>query len=53
MAFSPMANGLLSGAYNPSNKFEGKQDFRECMPQYTEEGYVKAKALLDPLRTIA
>jgi aryl-alcohol dehydrogenase-like predicted oxidoreductase len=53
VAFSPMANGLLTGAYNPQTKFEGKQDFREGMPQYTEEGYAKAKALLDLLRSMA
>ena len=53
VAFSPMANGFLTGAYNPATKFEGKQDFREGMPQYTEEGYAKAKDLLDLLHAMA
>ena len=53
VAFSPMANGFLTGAYTPQSKFEGKQDFRERMPQYTEEGYAKAKDLLDLLHAIA
>ena len=53
VAFSPMANGFLTGAYSPQSKFEGKQDFRERMPQYTEEGYAKAKSLLDLLQAMA
>jgi len=49
VAFSPMANGFLTGAYSNETKFEGKQDYRANMPQYTEEGYAKAKDLLDLL----
>jgi aryl-alcohol dehydrogenase-like predicted oxidoreductase len=48
-----MANGFLTGAYNPNTKFEGGQDYRANMPQYTEEGYAKAKGLLDMLETMA
>ncbi len=53
VAFSPMANGFLTGAYTPQTKFEGKQDFRERMQQYTEEGYAKAKDLLDLLHAMS
>lgn len=53
VAFSPMANGFLTGKYNPNTKFEGKQDFRAGMPQYTQEGYEKAKALLELLTGMA
>ena len=53
VAFSPMANGFLTGAYNPNTKFEGSQDYRANMPQYTEEGYAKAKDLLDLLNRMA
>lgn len=53
VAFSPMANGFLTGQYNPNTKFEGKQDFRNGMPQYTEEGYEKAKGLLKYLNDLA
>ena len=49
VAFSPMANGFLTGAYSPSTQFEGRQDYRANMPQYSEEGYAKAKELLDYL----
>ena len=53
VAFSPMANGFLSGKYNPSTTFEGAQDFRDGMPQYTEEGYEKDRAVLDLIGEIA
>lgn len=53
VAFSPMANGFLTGKYTPNTKFEGSQDYRANMPQYTEEGYAKAKELLDLLTGMA
>lgn len=37
VAFSPMANGLLSGKFTPKSSF-GEGDFRNNMPQYQEEG---------------
>lgn len=49
IAFSPMANGFLTGKYTPNSRFEGDQDYRANMPQYTEEGYEKAKELLELL----
>lgn len=53
VAFSPLANGILSGAYTNSTVFEGAQDYRADMPQYTKEGYEKASALLQKLRIMA
>lgn len=53
VAFSPMANGFLTGKYNPNTKFEGNQDYRAGMPQYTKEGYEKGKVLLDFLQKLA
>lgn len=53
IAFSPMANGFLTGKYTPDTKFEGSQDYRANMPQYTEEGYAKAKELLNMLTKMA
>jgi len=41
VAFSPMANGFLTGKYTPSTKFEGSQDYRASMPRYTKEAYAK------------
>ena len=53
VAFSPMANGFLTGKYNAQTQFEGSEDFRSRMPQYTEEGYSKAKELLDLLNDLS
>ena len=53
VAFSPMANGFLTGKYTPDTKFEGSQDYRADMPQYTKEGYAKAKDLLEMLTKMA
>lgn len=52
VAFSPMANGLLTGKFtNQTNFPEG--DFRNRMPQYQEEGFKKAQALLEILKELA
>lgn len=53
VAFSPMANGFLTGKYTPSTQFEGNQDYRANMPQYTKEGYQKAQGLLELLTGLA
>lgn len=53
VAFSPMANGFLTGKYSPQTKFEGDQDYRKGMPQYTEEGYEKGRELLKYLEKLA
>ena len=48
-----MANDFLTGAYRPGTQFTEGQDYRAAMPQYTEEGYAKAKDLLDLLTGLA
>ena len=53
VAFSPMANGLLSGKYTPATRFDKEKDYRSDMPQYTEEGYAKAEGLLHLLEEMA
>lgn len=52
IAFSPIANGLLSGQYTNETKFSDG-DFRNNMPQYSENGYEKAKDLLAMLEKIS
>lgn len=52
VAFSPLANGLLSGKFTPQSTFD-KGDFRNEMPQYKEEGYKKAEKLLDFLKNLS
>lgn len=44
VAFSPMANGLLSGKFTPDSTFE-KGDFRNNMPQYQKKGMKKQKII--------
>lgn len=53
VAFSPMANGFLTGAYSPQTQFEGARDYRDGMPQYTAEGYEKDRAVLDLIDGLA
>lgn len=53
VAYSPMANGFLTGKYNPSSAFGMTQDFRRDMPQYSEAGYEKDRPLLDLLHVLS
>ena len=52
VAFSPLANGLLTDAFKKGDKFE-KDDYRSFMPQYTDEAYEANKELLTLLRNLA
>lgn len=53
VAFSPMANGFLSGRYSQDSVFEKGTDYRSNMPQYTEEGFEKSRELLELLNNLA
>lgn len=55
VAFSPMANGLLTCAYGRSaaEGFDAATDYRASMPQFTQEAYEKNDALFEFLRRIA
>ena len=53
VAFSPMANGLLTGVYNKDTKFTEKDDYRNMMPQFTESGMQKSHDLLLLLNELA
>lgn len=53
VAFSPIANGFLSGKYDTNCAFEQGSDFRSKMPQYTPEGFEKVKELLQMLHDLA
>lgn len=53
VAFSPMANGFLTGRYNRASVFEKGTDYRSDMPQYTEEGFAKGQELLTLLNDMA
>ena len=45
VAFSPLANGLLSGAYGKGASFTA-EDYRAAMPQFAPEAYEAKRALL-------
>ena len=53
VAFSPLANGFLTEAYNSKTVFEGAQDYRDGMPQYTEEGERRAAPLVQLVDELA
>ncbi len=53
VAFSPLANGFLSGKYNENSKFEKGTDYRTVMPQFSAEGVRQNKDLLELLNTLA
>ena len=53
VAFSPIANGALTGAYQSKKDFgTGEQDFRPSMPQYSDEGIKKTNELLEVVNVI-
>ena len=53
VAFSPMANGLLSGAYGKDAKFDSQLDYRSNMPQFTEQAAEQNRQLLQLLADLA
>lgn len=53
VAFSPLANGLLSGAYNQNSVFEEKADYRFIMPQFQKEAYEANQKLFEMINTIS
>lgn len=53
VAFSPMANGYLSGAYGKNDNFDSKTDYRSNMPQFTAEAEEKNQDLLRLLADFA
>ncbi|MBR1543137.1 MAG: aldo/keto reductase [Bacteroidaceae bacterium] len=53
VAFSPLANGLLSNSYKPDSQFDAKTDYRASMPQFKKESFEKNKALFDLINQLA
>jgi aryl-alcohol dehydrogenase-like predicted oxidoreductase len=53
VAFSPMANGFLTGKYDQNSTFEAGTDYRAMMPQFSADGVGKNKRLLELLQGIA
>lgn len=53
VAFSPLANGFLTEATKGSFKNGDSLDYRNFLPQFSEEGYERGKELLDLVRKIS
>ncbi|MGM9802778.1 MAG: aldo/keto reductase [Muribaculaceae bacterium] len=46
MAFSPLANGLLSDRYTADSKFDAQTDYRASMPQFSKDSFEQNKQLM-------
>lgn len=53
VAFSPLANGLLTAKYNKDSKFDAKTDYRSAMPQFTPQAFEKNREMLRYLENLA
>ena len=53
VAFSPMANGFLTGKYGKGAQFDRQTDYRAAMPQFTDEAIDQNRALLKLLADMA
>ncbi len=53
VAFSPLANGLLSAQYNKDSKFEKGTDYRSAMPQFTPEAFDKNEEMIRYIKAMA
>lgn len=53
VAFSPMANGFLTGKYGKDSQFDKKYDYRSNMPQFTEEAVEKNRDLIMLIERVA
>ncbi len=53
VAFSPLANGFLSGRYGKNENFDKKYDYRSNMPQFQSDGIDQNQELLALLHQLA
>lgn len=53
VAFSPLANGFLSGRYTADSRFTEKGDYRAVMPQFQPEAYESNRKLLQLINDMA
>ena len=53
VAYSPIANGFLSGKAQTADKYDKDTDFRSFMPQYQAEEMEKSKTLLAMIEQLA
>ena len=53
VAFSPLANGFLSGAYQKGSTFDEKTDYRSRMVQFKEQSYEQNQEFLDLIKSLS
>lgn len=53
VAFSPLANGFLTGKYGKGSRFEEGSDYRSIMPQFSKEGMEKNRELISRIGELA
>lgn len=53
VAFSPLANGLLTNQYSAASTFDAKTDYRASMPQFQAESFAKNEQLLSLVQLLA
>lgn len=53
VAFSPLANGFLSGRYDKTSIFEAETDYRSVMPQFQPKNIDRNRELLALLNRLA
>ena len=53
VAFSPLANGFLTGVYDSSSKFDSHTDYRASMPQFQKDSYEQNSQLIELIENLA
>ena len=53
VAYSPLANGILTGKYKAGMQFDSKTDFRAMMPQFQDESYKQNEELFYLISSMA
>lgn len=53
VAFSPLANGLLTTNYDSTTTFDPHSDYRAAMPQFRKESFDRNRSLLDYILQLA
>ena len=53
VAFSPLANGLLTECYNADSQFDKEYDYRAVMPQFHRESFDRNRQLFSMLDDLA
>lgn len=53
VAFSPLANGLLTANYDSTSKFDPHSDYRAAMPQFRKDSFARNQELFDYILRLA